>query len=95
MHYNVVNMLVRSMVTIGHLQESNPCESDGDLEIDLDLIFQGHFLKLCYKLVNMLVRSMVTIGHLQESGLWESDGDLGNDLDLNIMAITLKIAIKW
>ena len=88
-------MLVTSMVTIKHVQESDPCDSDGDLEIDLDLIFQGHFFKTHYNVVNMLVRSMVTIGHLQESGLWESDGDLGNDLDLNIKAISFKIAIIW
>ena len=81
-------MLVTSMVTIKHVQESDPCDSDGDLEIDLDLIFQGHFLKNHYILVNMLVRSMVTIGHLQESGPCESDGDLEIDLDLFFKVIS-------
>ena len=64
------------MVTTGSLQENDPCDSSGDLENDLDLIFQGRFIKMCYYWVNMLVRSMVTIGHLQESGACESYGDL-------------------
>ena len=61
---------------------SDCCELDGDLENDLDLIFQSHLIKMGYNFVNMHVRPSVTIGSLLESDCCESDGDLENDLDL-------------
>ena len=54
----------------------------GDLENDLDLIFQGHLIKIGYNFSNMGVKPSVTIGSLQESDYCESDADLEIDLDL-------------
>ena len=80
MGYNFVNMRVGTSVTIGSLQEIDRCKSDGDLENDLDLVFQSRLIKMDYNCVNMRVRTSVTIGSRQVSDPRESDGDLEKDL---------------
>ena len=80
---------------IGSLQEIDLCESDSDLENDLDLVFQGHLMKMGYNFVNMRVRTSVAIGSLQESDHCESDGDLENDLDLVFQGPLIKMGYNF
>ena len=70
-------------------------ESDSDLENNLDLVYQGHLMKMGYNFVNVRVRTSVCIGSLWESDPCESDVDLEDDLDLVFQGHLIKLGYNF